>query len=202
VYLFSTLCKCPSCGNKLAGKYAGGTNVQRKPSGKVYVYERDYHTYRCNKAYRENLCKFKCQVNEDKIEKALLDNLEQYINEYITDVKISNNRVDVDNELVNKQINDIKLEMKNTTTAFRKNRMSEKEYDKEYEELEARLTELESHLAPFVERDLSAYTDLLESGWRDIYAALTKENKRAFWKNYIKCIELNMDGTFKQPIFF
>ena len=30
------------------------------------------------------------------------------------------------------------------------------------------------------------YTDLLKSGWRDIYAALTKENKRAFWKKYIK----------------
>jgi hypothetical protein len=202
VYLFSTLCRCPVCDSKMVGKYAGGTHIQKKPSGKVYVYERDYHTYRCNRAYRENLCKFKCQVNEAKIEKALLDNFDQYINDHITDVTIENNRADVDNEFVNKQINDLQLEMKNTTTAFRKNRMTEKEYDKEYEELEARLKELESQLEPQVERDLSTYTELLKSDWKNIYAALTKENKRAFWKQYIKCIELNSDGTFKQPIFF
>jgi DNA invertase Pin-like site-specific DNA recombinase len=202
VYLFSTLCKCPSCGNVLVGKYSGGTHTRTAPSGKTYSYERDYHTYRCNNAYRDNLCKFKRQVNEDKIEKALLDNFDQYINEYFTEVQVTNNRADVDNEVVNKQINDVKLEMKNTTTAFRKNRMTEKEYDKEYEELEARLKELESHLEPHVERDLSAYTDLLKSGWRELYTALTKENKRAFWKNYIKYIELNVDGTVKQPIFF
>ena len=113
-----------------------------------------------------------------------------------------NNRADVDNEQINKQINEIKLEMKNTTTAFRKGRMTEKEYDKEYDELEARLKALESHLAPQMERDLSIYTDLLKSGWRELYMTLTKENKRAFWRKYIDRIEVNNDGTFSKVIFF
>lgn len=201
-YLFTGLIKCPNCGRTLTAKYSGGIDRKVRPSGKVYVYERDYHSYRCNKAAMDKLCTFTHTPNESKIEKALLEDLDYYISEYITHVEVSNNRADVDNELVNKQIKEIKLEMKNTTTAFRKGRMTEKEYDKEYDELEARLKELESHLEPVIERDLSIYTDLLKSGWRDIYATLTKENKRAFWRKLLKGIELNKDGTVKHPIFF
>ena len=36
VYLFSTLCLCPSCGRTLVGKHTGGTNTICRPSGKVY----------------------------------------------------------------------------------------------------------------------------------------------------------------------
>ena len=201
-YMFSKICVCPNCGRTLAGKYTGGMIVVKSPTGKVYEYPRDHYAYRCNRAYRDDRCTFRTQVGELKIEKFLLDKLEEYINTYITEVKITNDEADTDNVLINKQINDIKLEMKNTTTAFRKGRMTEKDYDKEYEELETRLKTLESHLEPQVERDLTIYEELLKSGWRELYKALTKENKRAFWRRYIKSIELNKDGTVKQPIFF
>ena len=55
--------------------------------------------------------------------------------------------------------------MKNITTVFRKNRMTEKEYDKEYEELETRLQELESQLEPVIERDLSIYEWMERAIW-------------------------------------
>ena len=202
IYLFSGLCICPCCHRKMTGKYSGGINTIRRPSGKVYQYERNHFAYRCNKAGVNEFCDFRRQPNEEVIEKVLLDNLDQYINEYITDISVTNNKADVDNEQINKQIKDIKLEMKNTTTAFRKGRMTEKEYDKEYDELEARLKELESHLEPQIERDLSIYTDLLKGDWKKLYMTLSKENKRAFWRHYIKSIEFNNDGTVKQPIFF
>lgn len=190
VYLFTGLIKCPKCGRTLTSFFS-----QNK-------YNIQYFYYRCPKFYLDHLCDFNFFAKEDEIEKNLLANLDQYINEYITDVQVSNNKADVDNEQVNKQIKELKLEMKNTTTAFRKGRMTEKEYDKEYDELEARLKELESHLEPQIERDLSIYTDLLKSGWRELYEVLTKENKRAFWRKYIECIEVNNDGTFSKVIFF
>jgi hypothetical protein len=189
-YLFTGLIKCPKCGRTLTSYFT--QNRQGTP----------YFYYRCANYSIEKICTFNVFASEKELEKLLLNNLDQYINEYFTEVQVSNNRADVDNELVNKQINDIKLEMKNTTTAFRKNRMTEKEYDKEYNELEVRLKELESHLEPQIERDLTVYTDLLKSGWRELYMALTKENKRAFWRRYIKNIELNNDGTFSKVIFF
>ena len=142
------------------------------------------------------------QINESNIEKALLDNFDQYVNDYITTVNVSDNRADSDNEAVNANIKAIKSEMKNLTTAFRKSRVTEAEYDKDYNELEAQLKALETKLEPHMERDLTMYDGLLKSGWRELYKALTKENKRAFWRKYLKGIEVDDNGTFKRPIFF
>lgn len=190
IYLFTGLINCPCCGKTLK------SSTTKNSANVRYVY------YKCSTRLVDRTCDFAKSVNEKSVEKALLDNFDQYINEYITDVHVSNNRADVDNEQINKQIKDIKLEMKNTTTAFRKGRMTEKEYDKEYDELEVQLKELESQLEPIEERDLSVYTELLKSGWRELYMTLTGENKRAFWRKYIKEIKFNNDGTFDKVIFF
>lgn len=92
--------------------------------------------------------------------------------------------------------------MKNLTTAFRKSRISEKEYDKDYEELETQLKELMSRLEPLKERDLTIYAELLKDDWKRLYEALTKENKRAFWRKYIKELVLDDKGSLVRPIFF
>ena len=191
VYLFTGLMRCPKCGIKLSGNHVA------RPK-----YNKEYYTYRCNNSYRDVRCSFKKAIPEIRTEKFLLEEFNAHINEYITHVNITDNRADVDNEQIDKQIKDIKLEMKNTTTAFRKGRMTEKEYDREYEELEMRLNELQVKLAPKLERDLSEYEALLKSDWIELYSALTKENKRAFWRKYIKEIVLNKDSTIKELIFF
>lgn len=202
VYLFSGLLKCPKCDTVMAGKYAGGTVTNKKPSGKVYQYERDYYGYRCNKHYQNTACTFNKQLNEDKIEKTLLDTLEQYIDATITEAAATDNRANVDNELINKQIKDLKTEMAKVKRMYRKGDITEAEYDNDIAELKDELQALESQLEPFVERDLTIYEELLKSDWKNIYRALNKENKRAFWRKHIKAIKLNDDGTFKEPIFF
>ena len=85
---------------------------------------------------------------------------------------------------------------------YRKGDIDEAEYDADMEELKTELQELESQLEPLTERDLTMYEELLKSDWKELYNALTKENKRAFWRKYIQRIELNNDGTVKHPIFF
>lgn len=202
IYLFTGLIKCPVCNRSLSGKYAGGIITNKKPSGKIYTYERDYHSYRCTYAYRDKICSFRKQLNEDKIEKALLDNFDQYVNNYITTVNVSDNRADSDNEAVNGSIKAIKSEMKNLTTVFRKGRITEVEYDKDYNELEAQLKALEAKLEPLMERDLTIYEDVLKSGWKELYEALNKENKRAFWRKYIKEIVVDKNGKVVSLIFF
>lgn len=201
-YLFSGIVLCPKCNKVMAGKYSGGLKTTKRPSGKVYQYERDYYTYRCNNHYQNANCTFNKQVNEDKVEKALLDNLEQYINATITEASVLDNRADMDNELINKQIKSIKGEMSKLKRMYRKEDIDEAEYDEEMEILKNDLRLLEDKLIPMEERDLTVYEDLLKSDWRDLYAALNKVNKRAFWRKYIKGIELNVDGTVKHPIFF
>ncbi len=202
VYLFSGLIRCPKCDHLMTGKYSGGIITNKKPSGKVYQYERDYYRYRCNNSHRDTACTFTKQLSEEKIEKELLDNLEVYVDATIAEASVTDNRVNVDNEAVNKQIKDLKTEMSKVKRMYRKGDMTEAEYDSDMAELKEELQELESRLEPVLERDLTIYEDLLKSDWKELYRALNKENKRAFWRKYIKGIEINTDGTVKQPIFF
>ena len=202
IYLFTGLIKCPICNLSLSGKFTGGLIKNKKPSGKIYTYDRAYYSYRCTYAYRDKTCSFRKQVNEDKIEKYILDNLDHHITTYISEVSVIDNRADKDNEIVNKKISSLKTEMSKVKRMYRKGDISESEYDEDMDELKTELQELESQLEPFEERDLTVYQELLKGGWRELYNALTKENKRAFWRKYIKGIELNTDGTVKGLIFF
>ena len=202
IYLFTGLVKCPLCGTRLSGKYLGGTIKTKKPNGKVYEYPRNYYYYRCNKYFASDICTFKPQVNEEKIEKSLLDNFDQYVNDFITTVNVSDIRADSDNEAINANIKVIKSEMKNLTTIFRKGRITEAEYDKDYNDLEVQLKTLEAKLEPLMERDLTIYEELLKSDWKELYNALTRENKRAFWRKYIKQIVIDKSGKVVSLIFF
>ena len=186
VYIFTGLIKCPECGNMLT--YC--LNGQR------------VFSLRCNVASVYHRCDYKRIRSEKKIEKELLQNFDQYINEYITSVKVSDNKADIDNETVNKRINEVKIEMANSVKSFNKGRMTEAEHDREYEALETELKELEAQLEPYQERDLTVYEDLIKSDWKEIYEALTRENKRAFWRKYIKEIVVDKNGIVDSIIFF
>lgn len=202
IYLFTGLIRCPECGGLLSGKHTSmSTTSNSYAPHKIYRYEKDYYSYRCNKHYVQKICDFNKQPNETKIEAYLLENLEKIVCEYIEVVKIEDAQ-EKNDACVKNKIKELKGEMTRLNNMYRKNRISDDEYDKEYAELEERLKELESHLEPFEERDLTIYQDLLESGWKALYLALNKENKRAFWRKYIKNIILNHDGTVKTVIFF
>ena len=137
-------------------------------------------------------------MGEKKIEAALLDNLDAMVTGYIKTSKIEDARVR-DSHATDK-ITDIKAEMTRLTKAYRKGRISEAEYDREYDDLEVQLQELQSHLEPILERDLSQYEELLKSDWKELYNALNSENKRAFWRNLIK--EIHIDSDYNIKIIF
>ena len=85
---------------------------------------------------------------------------------------------------------------------YRKDDITESEYDETMVELKSELKTLEEQLEPIKERDLTPYLELLKSDWKVLYKALTDTNKRAFWRRYIKAITLNEDGTINDVIFF
>ncbi len=185
-YLFTGLLVCPECGSSLAAGISGGSyNIV---------------SYRCNTHSLHKLCGYNKRPNEKKIEKALLENFDAYVTGHIEYSKIEDKRVK--DSHASDKIKEIKAEMERTTKAYRKGRISEAEYDKEYDELEARLQELQAHLEPVLERDLTQYEELLKSDWKDLYNALTKENKRAFWRKHVKQIHVGEKSTVKRVIFF
>jgi DNA invertase Pin-like site-specific DNA recombinase len=172
VFLFSGIIKCPYCGRKMTGNY----------------YERDkikpIFSYRCNQYRLNKICTNKMALNEKKIEQQLLDNLDQYVANEIAKVKSINEKKSdvIDNS---KKIEEIKKEMKRLTIAYRKGRVDEDEYDRDYAELENILKKLEAVEKP-EEKDLTSLVELVESDYRTIYEALDRPHRKAFWRNIIK----------------
>lgn len=171
VFLFSGLAKCPCCGNNLVGNY----HLNR---GKYHLYN-----YRCNTALVRKVCSFTRSISERKLEKQLLDNLEQYItNEVIRIETIEDTQPRNNNE---EKIRKIKAEMERLNLMFRKGRINEEDYDTEYYQLDKKIKSLDVDEKP-PERNLDALKGLLETDYRGLYAQLTKENKKAFWRRIIK----------------
>ena len=191
VFLYSGLIKCPCCGRNLVGNYYTRGNLKNP-----------IHSYRCNYYRMSKLCVNNMSINEKKIEAQFLDNLEQYIKNEIVKVETISEKKSqaVDNT---KKIAAIKKEMGRLNTMFRKNRIEEDEYDKDYAELEAELKKLETADQP-EERDLSALKELLESDYRTIYEALDKPHRKAFWRNIIKefTVDENRQIVPESVIFF
>jgi septal ring factor EnvC (AmiA/AmiB activator) len=148
-------------------------------------------SYRCNQYRLNKICTNKMALNEKKIERQLLDNLDQYISNEVARVKSISEKKSavIDNS---KKIEEIKKEMKRLTIAYRKGRVEEDEYDKDYAELESELKKLEAVEKP-EEKDLTALKSLAESNYRTIYDALDKPHKKAFWRSIIK--EFVVDET-------
>lgn len=188
VYLFSGLMLCPLCGRKMASR--ASINKQKRE----YVY------YRCPNRTKERLCDYKPQLKENAVEDYLIDNLNRHIHSHIEVHSVVDN-TPKDNTIPDK-IKKVKAEMDKVKRMYRKDDITEAEYDKDMSELKAELNELEAHLEPVLERDLTIYKELLESDWKTLYNALTKENKRVFWRKYVKEIQLAEDGTIKGVIFF
>lgn len=190
VFVFSGLARCHCCGRKLTGNYI--TSDRANPN----------FSYRCNNYRQHKMCANNASITEKKIEKQLLDNLEQYVHNEIAKVQAisEKKRQDVDNTA---KISEVKKEMTRLNTMFRKGRIEEDEYDKDYAVLENELKKLEAVERP-EERDLSALKKLIESDYKTIYAALDKTHKRAFWRSIIKEFTIGADRKIDQEsiIFF
>ena len=182
-YLFTGLMICPKCGNRLHGNYC------KKPSGKEYIY------YRCNRRSAK-LCDDKIlhNVNEKSIEEYLLNNIELEIQKYIYDATVKLDKAP--KPKVN--IKNITDEMDRLTLLFRKGRIDEKEYDYEYELLEKKLADAQKDLPQ--KRDLTSLQDFLNSGWKNVYETLSREDKRALFRTIIK--EITKDSKGKWAIKF
>lgn len=77
---------------------------------------------------------------------------------------------------------------------FRKGRIEEEEYDKEYYVLDKKLKSLTVEEKP-PEKNLDALKGLMETDYRGLYEQLTKENKKAFWRSIIR--EFTIDENKK-----
>lgn len=194
-YLFSGLIPCPHCGKLLKGQIA----FTRRPT-KTY----EYKTYRCPSNRISKSCDFTKGVSESTLEKLLLKNLEQYLEE----AKIRSIEIADSNEpKVSKyNVDEINAEIERLNYSWQKGRIKTiEQYDKQYDDLLEKLAIAEREQKEEAIKDFSKIEAVLQSGWREIYNELDDEHKKAFWRNIIASIELEWTTDVKRiskVIFF
>lgn len=176
IYIFSGLLRCPKCGFKLAGSF---TKI-KKSTGQECLF------YRCNRWARDKTCAYNRAIAERKIEKWLKEKISPELERFIAEIEIAAPPASPSGDRV-----EIAAEMERLNYMFRKNRMSVDEYEAEYSALEKRLESLDAAPAPV---DLSHVRDFLNSDILDIYEGLSREDKRAAWRQIIDHMIVDPDG--------
>ena len=192
-FLFSGIIRCNGCGRNLAGNY-------KKPDNAKLI---GYNSYRCNKYRQSGACSNNKAFSEAKLEKQLLENLDKYITDEIVRIETVE-EIKAPTTDNTKKIDKLKMEMERLNTMFRKGRIEEEEYDKEYFALEKELKNIEVPEEKPVERDLEMLKGLLETDYKAIYAELDKEHRKAFWRKLIKEFKVDENRKIIQDsiIFF
>lgn len=187
-YMFSGLILCPHCGARLAG----GTQVN-KVRGKDYKYKR----YRCPNFRLHSRCDFNKSLSENVLERMLLENIEQYME----DAKIRASSVtDADtHDTKQPAVEEIyeRIDRLNYSWNTGKIRTVEK-YEKDYEELMEMLEQAEAARGMAEKKDFSKIEEILHDGWKAIYNDLSDAYKRSFWRSFIRSFEVDWTTEKKE----
>jgi DNA invertase Pin-like site-specific DNA recombinase len=175
-YLFTGLVKCVECGRTMTG-------FETTYKNKHYFY------YRCEYRYSDHQCDNTILAREQIIETYLLENLEQLFKNRMLEIAELENS---DRDDTKAKIKSLKVELENLNYMFMKKRIDVKTYDRLYEQTEAEIKKLNDN-AP-KRSNTTLHRDFLTSGWRNIYDGMTRENKRVFWRGFIKEIRTSTDN--------
>lgn len=189
VYIFSGLIICPVCGRKLAGVAKRQYNSYKK----LYIYKK----YDCAGFSHDNRCTFNKVINENTLERMMLANIEKYLE----DAKIRSFEVTDSNEdkIPKYDIEAIHAEIDRLNYSWQEGRIrTVEQYDKQYSALMEKLEKAEAEQGEIVVKDFSKVEEILQDGWKEIYNNLEDEYKRAFWRSFIKSIEVNWTTDVKE----
>lgn len=159
VYLFTGLIKCPTCGRRLGGCFDGS---------------RKY--YRCAHYYYGN-CDTGCHVNEEKLEKWLLENVEENFNVHVK----------MQDKVKKESPQKYKDRLKRLNDMYLLGNISADEYRKTSADLQQKIAQMQKNSA--------LKTQNFASNWHDVYALLDAEHKRSFWRGLISAIVVDLDGS-------
>ena len=188
-YLFSGLIKCPVCGRKLAGN----TQVRNRSKDKVYKYK----YYRCANHLTNATCDFSKRISENVIERLLLGNIERYLE--VAKIKSAEITDSKSAKIPKYNIDDIHEQIDRLNYSWQTGKIRKVEqYEKDYAELMEKLEKAEAEQGSIPVKDFGKIEAILHSGWEAIYDNLDDAYKRAFWRSFIKYIEVEWTTDKKE----
>jgi hypothetical protein len=183
-YFFRGMMRCPQCGHKLCG------NSDRR-------YGRVNKSYRC--AIRGRGCTNHGAVSELKIEKQLMERLDEFMRGTIAEVEIEannpKNKTDAE-----RRIKNLKEQLRRLNVMYMAGNKSDEEYFKEDAEIKLAISKAEKELEISRPRNVEHLKDMLESDYQTLYKTFTPEEKQEFWQDLIKGIKL--DGKLVSKVLF
>ena len=174
-YYFRGLMRCPNCGHKLCGS-----------SDKRH--DRINKSYRCAKRGRG--CDNHSSISERKIEKHLLEHLDEYMANAIAEVEIESN--DPKNKSdAEKKLKNLKEKLRRLNVVYMAGNKSDEDYFKEDAEIKLEIAKVEKELAMNKPKDVSHLKKMLETDYREIYKTFSEDEKQEFWQDLIRGIKLD-----------
>lgn len=177
-YIFSSLIKCPWCGNN----YTGYRKKQKLKNGGESIYIK----YRCGNKFGRHSC---AHLSEHKVEEYMITHVTSRLEQELADIEFKNSHKSKKHD--NRDA--IQKEIERLNLLFQKGRITEKYYDEQYEILDKKLSLCEQEEKCI---SIEAYSDLIKAfsgNWQDLYLNLDKAHKQAFWKSTIKDIQIDKE---------
>lgn len=185
IYFFRGLMRCPECDNKLCG------DADRR---KATVYK----SYRCRARCRS--CSNQQTLSEKKIEKQLLDRLDEFMKGTIAEVEVEA-KEPKNKSAIERKVKSLKEQLRRLNVVYMAGNKSDEDYFKEDAEIKLALTKAEKELEMNKPRNVDHLKELLKTDFRTMYARLDEEEKQEFWQDLIKEIKIE-DRRVAQVIFF
>lgn len=176
-YIFTSLIKCPICGNN----FTGYRKKQNLKNGGQSIYIK----YRCGNKFNRH---GGASILEKTVENYLIENVLIFLQRDIEKLKsmAASEQGSGNNAKV------IHDEMGRLNLMYQKGRITDSYYESQYELLEKKLMELSTVCD--IENTIEKRENLVsffQGDWINLYRSLDAENKKIFWKKYIKDIQVD-----------
>ena len=186
LYYFRGQMRCYKCGHKMCGDH----DKRQK---------RIYKNYRCR--LRSRSCTNQQAISELKIEKQLLERLEEFIRNTIAAAEIEAN--DPKNKSdAEKRIKNLKEQLRRLNVIYMTGNKSDEDYFKEDAEIKLALSNAEKELEISKPKKVDHLKELLETDYRSLYLTFTEDEKQEFWQDLIKEIKLDETKQIVDVVFF
>lgn len=187
VYLFTGLLRCPVCGNTLKGTF------------KTYPGDRnkEYYSYRCNDS-RLRLCTFMHCLSERRIEKYLLANIRQTIEQFVFQAETEQAQKKRQPKV--KDIISLNEQLRRLNVVYISGNLSDEEYATETKRIKAEIEKAKNEEDEYRPVNIEGLKAFLESDVLSTYPTLNKEEQRRLWRSIIQ--EIHVEGTTVKNVVF
>ena len=190
-YIFSGMLRCSDCGRKMQAFQSHNGNGR-----KTYIYPR----YRCVSHYLKTelySCDNSKIINQATLERYLLKNIRHEVeNLKLTYELVETKKVDNSRKIAN-----LKKRLGKLKELYLNDLLTIDEYKSDMDDILTKIQKLDGETEEHKIVDVSALEELLATGFEGIYATMTDEEKRYFWRSIVKEIQFNSKKEFKIVFF-